>query len=197
MNDQFFIFIIIISIIYLAYKIYNDSDMFHLTCIISEHNNKKYCIRDREKLNQASNLLAKTADKLTIFVSKMNVELPDHPITLQLNKNFNPDKIKETLPTSEYTAYSENKGEQLALCLNKSKNNNDDLIDENTLFFVALHELTHVGTATVGHDEIFWKNFKFILQQAVKFDLYHPEDYKKNKTSYCGMKLTDNPYFDL
>ena len=30
-----------------------------------------------------------------------------------LVKNFNPE-IKETLPTSEYTAYSENKGEKIA-----------------------------------------------------------------------------------
>lgn len=27
----------------------------------------------------------------------------------------------ETLPTSEYTAYSQNKGEKLAFCLNKEK----------------------------------------------------------------------------
>lgn len=197
MNDQIFVFIISIFIIYLAYKIYHQSDFFHLTCIVSEHNQKKYCIRDRSKLNEASNLLAKTADKLTLFVQKMNQELPNHPITLRLVKNFNPDKIKETLPTSEYTAYSENKGEQLALCLNKNKHNNDDLIDENTLFFVALHELTHIGTSTIGHDDTFWKNFKFILEKAVSFHLYKPVNYKQQSKSYCGMKLTDNPYYDL
>ena len=41
-------------------------------------------------------------------------------------ENFNPTTIKETLPTSEYTAYSENKGEKLAFCLNKKKSNNEN-----------------------------------------------------------------------
>ena len=35
--------------------------------------------------------------------------------------NFNPKKVMETLPTSKFTAYSENKGEKIAFCLNKEK----------------------------------------------------------------------------
>ena len=35
----------------------------------------------------------------------------------------------ETLPTSKFTAYSENKGEKIAFCLNK-KGDNENLIDE-------------------------------------------------------------------
>ena len=68
-------------------------------------------------------------------------------------ENFNPTTIKETLPTSEYTAYSENKGEKLAFCLNKKKSNNENLIDENTLTFVAIHELGHIMTESVGHTD--------------------------------------------
>ena len=62
----------------------------------------------------------------------------------RLEKGFNPKSITETLPTSEYTAYSENKGEKLALCLNKKNEDNSNLIDENTLMFVAIHELGHI-----------------------------------------------------
>ena len=40
----------------------------------------------------------------------------------RLKQKFNPDKISETLPTSEHAAYSENKGEKLAFCLNSQKN---------------------------------------------------------------------------
>ena len=36
-------------------------------------------------------------------------------------KKFNPRKISETLPTSEFTAYSENKGEKLAFCTTTTK----------------------------------------------------------------------------
>ena len=34
-------------------------------------------------------------------------------------------------------------------------------------FFVALHELSHVMTVSVGHTQEFWENFKFLLKEAV------------------------------
>ena len=27
--------------------------------------------------------------------------------------------------------------------------------------------------------------------------LYNPINYKENPTSYCSMKITDNPYYDM
>ena len=108
----------------------------------------------------------------------------------------NPRKISETLPTSKYTAYSENKGEKLAFCTTTTKEGSK-LIDENTLTFVAVHELGHVMTESVGHTKEFWQNFKFLLKNAVKIGIYKPVDYKKKPKNYCGMKITDNPYYDL
>ena len=40
------------------------------------------------------------------------------------------------------------------------------MFDENTLTFVALHELSHVMTVSVGHKQEFWDNFKFILKES-------------------------------
>jgi len=85
----------------------------------------------------------------------------------------------------------------MAFCLNKNKNNNEALIDENTLTFVAIHELGHIMTESIGHNEEFWNNFKFLLDNAVKINLYTPIDYKKNPQPYCGMDINDNPYYDL
>ena len=109
---------------------------------------------------------------------------------------FDPKRIQETLPTSEHTAYSENKGEKIAFCLTKSKTDSN-LIDPNTLMFVALHELTHVGTSSVGHTPDFWRNFKFVLENAKDANIYNPVDYKKTPKGYCGMTISDNPYYDL
>jgi predicted metal-dependent hydrolase len=102
----------------------------------------------------------------------------------------------ETLPTSELTAYSENKGEKIAFCLNKNKVD-DDLIDLNTLTFVAIHELSHIMTKSVGHKQEFWENFKFLLTNAKEAGIYNPVDYKKKPKEYCGMTINDNPYYDL
>jgi hypothetical protein len=118
------------------------------------------------------------------------------PRTKRLVEGFNPKKISETLPTSELTAYSENKGEKIAFCLNTTKEGNK-LIDLNTLTFVALHEISHVMTTSIGHKQEFWQNFKFVLENAKAANIYQPVDYKKNNEPYCGMDITDNPYYDF
>ena len=74
---------------------------------------------------------------------------------------------------------------------------NSELIDENTLTFVALHELSHIATKSIGHTTEFWENFKFILKEAVKLGHYEPINYKEKPKEYCGMNITDNPYYDL
>ena len=63
--------------------------------------------------------------------------------------------------------------------------------------FVALHELSHIATKSIGHTTEFWNNFKFLLQEAVKIKIYEPVNYKKKPKNYCGMKITDNPYYDM
>tara|TARA_R110002153_G_scaffold36792_2_gene108557 strand:+ start:2529 stop:3110 length:582 start_codon:yes stop_codon:yes gene_type:complete len=190
-------FIIILFVILIGLKIYYDSDVFNLRCIVSTVDGKKYCVRERKNVTKASNLLARTTEKLEYLVENLGQRYPDRDNVKRMVKNFNPTTIKETLPTSEYTAYSENKGEKLAFCLNKKKSNNDNLIDSNTLTFVAIHELGHIMTESVGHTDEFWQNFKFLLENAVELKLYTPVDYKKEPENYCGMDITDNPYYDL
>ena len=46
------------------------------------------------------------------LVSYMGEKYSQRDNVKRLVENFNPRKIHETLPTSEYTAYSENKGEK-------------------------------------------------------------------------------------
>ena len=153
-------------------------------------------LREREKLELAANLLAKVTQKMKDMVAYMKQKHPTDPRTIRLVEGFNPKKVSETLPTSELTAYSENKGEKLAFCLNTTKEGNR-LIDINTLTFVALHELSHIMTESIGHNQEFWQNFKFLLQNAKESGIYDPVDYKKKPKEYCGMKINDNPYYDL
>jgi hypothetical protein len=177
-------------------KIYSESDSFQLTCIIAEKDGNRYCVRERSKLELAANLLATVTEKCKKMVKYMKETHPDDERVKKLVEGFNPKTISETLPTSELTAYSENKGEKIAFCLNKTKDG-DRLIDINTLTFVALHELSHIMTSSVGHKQEFWQNFKFLLENAKAANIYQPQDYKKKPVDYCGMKISDNPYYDL
>jgi len=184
-------FVIIYSL-----KIYSESEVFNLRCIIATEDGHKYCVRNRLKIDEAANLLAKSTKRATNFVNKLHEKYPNDERVNRLKTGFNPKKVQETLPTSELTAYSENKGEKLAFCLAKSKHS-ESLIDENTLMFVYFHELAHIMTKTIGHKKEFWDNFKFILVESKELKLYDPVDYKKKNKHYCGMNITDNPYYDV
>ena len=178
------------------YKYLDNLDTFDLKCIVSGVDGNKYCVRERKQLNKAADLLAKTTKKSKELVEYVSKKYPDQDNVKRLVAGFNPKQIMETLPTSTYTAYSENKGEKLAFCLNVKNTENENLIDENTLMFVTIHELSHVATKSIGHKTEFWDNFKFLLQEAKSSGIHNPVDYKKAPQEYCGMKIHDNPYFD-
>ena len=194
-KDDILGWVMIIFILIISYKIFTESDYFQLKCIVSTVDGDKYCVRERKNIKEASNLLARTTVKMKKLVEYVDKKHPDNPNIRRLVKKFNPKKIVETLPTSEYTAYSENKGQKIAFCLNKIKDNNNNLIDENTLMFVAIHEISHIATESIGHNKDFWDNFKFLLHEAEDAGLYNVVDYSINNEEYCGMTINDNPYF--
>ena len=178
----------------LMYAIYKNSDMFQLKCQVSTVDNRSYCVRDRESTVESIDLLARNTVKMQNLVDILKQKQNPSPAVKRLIEGFNPNKIVETLPTSEHTAYSENKGEKIAFCLEKNKGKSQ-LIDTNTLYFVSLHEMAHIATESVGHTEEFWSNFKMLLKEAVDAGLYDPVDYSKNPEPYCGMTLSDSPLF--
>jgi hypothetical protein len=178
-----------------VYYYMESSDAFQLKCIVSDVDGNKYCVREREKLQPAADLLASVTEKCKALVKYVGEKYPDQDNVKRLVKGYNPQKVMETLPTSTYTAYSENKGEKLAFCLNKKKEDNDHLIDEHTLMFVAIHELSHVATESIGHKPEFWDNFKFLLENAKEAGIHDPVNYQKEPREYCGMNINDNPYY--
>ena len=196
-NENILGYFIIAFILIISLYIYKDSyESFQLKCIVSDVDGNKYCVRERDNISNAAYLLAKVTQKCKKLVYYVSDKYPEQENTQRLKQNFNPTKITETLPTSSYTAYSENKGEKVAFCLNKKKGNNNNLIDENTLTFVAIHELAHIMSKSIGHKSEFWSNFKFLLESAKEAGIHNPVDYKEAPQEYCGMKIHDNPYYD-
>ena len=189
-------YVIIFGIVLLCVYFYFKSDDFQLKCIVSGVDGNKYCVRERDRVQDAADLLAKVTDKCKALVAYVGEKHPEHPAVKLLVKNFNPRKIVEILPTSAYTAYSENKGEKVAFCLNVTKGGKDNLIDEHTLTFVAIHEVSHIGCSSIGHTTQFWDIFKFLLVCAKEAGIHDPVDYAKKPTQYCSMKISDNPYYE-
>lgn len=191
-----YIYVVIVGIVGLCIYIYLSSDEFQLKCIVSTVDGNKYCVREREKVQDAADMLAKVNTKCKQLVDYTNQKYGEKDNVKRLVNGYNPKKIMETLPTSEYTAFSENKGEKLAFCLNRDKKGESNMIDEHTLMFVAIHELSHIATKSVGHKQEFWDNFKFLLENAKECGVHSPVDYKNKPAQYCGMDIKDNPYYD-
>ena len=70
-------YILIFFILSISIYIYLDTDSFQLKCIISNIDGNKYCVRDRENLQEAADLLAKTTDKCKKLVEYVGKKYPD------------------------------------------------------------------------------------------------------------------------
>jgi len=92
------------------------------------------------------------------------------------------------------TAYTINKGTKMMFCLRDRKTLK--LHDVDTLLFVALHEISHIGNKAWEHGTDFWEIFKFVLKEANESGVYTPVNYAKENIVYCGLTVTYNPYFD-
>lgn len=188
--------ILVIMILVYMFHAYKQSEYSQLKCIVSSVNGEEYCVRERSKIDETIDLLASMTETLKKLVHYVGEKHKDDKRVKRLVEKFNPKKIMETLPTSKYTAYSENKGEKLAFCLTEEKNSHH-LIDKDTLTFVGIHELSHIMTESIGHKDEFWENFKFLLKEAKEAGIYYPHDYKLKPRQYCGMTIDENPYYDL
>ena len=45
-------YVMILFIVFLSYKLYKDSDLFQLTCVVSDVDGNKYCVREERKFKR-------------------------------------------------------------------------------------------------------------------------------------------------
>lgn len=107
--------------------------------------------------------------------------------------NYNPEMVYENNPDnmSGTTSYTVAKGKSMYVCL---RNKDNSFVDRNTMLFVLLHELSHIGAYwTFGHTNDFWKVFRFVLEEAIEAKIYKYTDYRKHPVQYCGMNIKSTP----
>lgn len=185
-NIGFTILILSIIFIYLLYQYHYYSN---IETIVSKIDNRNYDVQIKDNSVEAADLIAKVREKLVLLVNHMFKSFPSNPKVMRLKKNFNPDVLKEGIDNPSYTSYTVNKGEEIILCLRTD----GKLVDINVLTFVCIHELSHIGNETIGHDDAFWEFFRELLIEAINIGVYIKYDYKKSPIKYCGMMITDSP----
>lgn len=156
---------------------------------------KTYEMQNLPHKEEALKLMVKiheSIEKLKTYYTEP--ALAADPPVARFLANYSPDVFVENDMASPDTSYSENKGQKIVVCLrDKTRPPDYPLVDENTVMFVILHELSHLMTETIGHTPEFWNNFKRVLHDAVRIGIYHSVNYAHTPTPYCGMKITDSP----
>jgi hypothetical protein len=171
---------------------------FPLVEVTSSVDGRKYKVRDMPDKQKAADLLARVRQKIASLYMSLRDQFPNKPQIRQWVQNFSPDpsRFSEATPDAEHTSYSVNKGEKIHLCLRQREGANENLVDENVMVFVALHEMAHTITPTLGHGPDFWNNFGWLLKQAEAKGIYKFQDFKAHPVSYCGLHITDSPSYD-
>ena len=122
-----------------------------------------------------------------------NIDTIDGKMLILLSR-YNPATVYEvTRGADGSTSTTYDKGRSMDMCL---KDVDGTVHDDNLLKFVFTHELAHIMTYENDHPDVFWMNFKFLLEVAVDNGLYTPYDFASKPVQYCGMMVNHSPLFD-
>lgn len=188
--------VVVVAVVAVGIAVYRSSRSMYpdLVPVTASVDGREYTVRNMHDKQEAANLLARARQRLMRLCDRMERYYPhDKRVALMINR-FNPDAISELSAHADpkYTSYSVSKGKQIIFCL-RSRDAAQKLISLQTLMFVAIHEIAHVMTVSIGHTEEFWDNMRFILANGIEWKLYRPVDYAKRPQPYCGLNITSSP----
>lgn len=198
--DAFSRYAVLVAIavaLWLLYRVFSNN----LVKVRSSLDGKTYWVQNLADKQAAADMLAtlvSNVDKLLQHI-RSDANMARRPPFARLLEKYHPSSIQENVTESQFTSYTENKGERIVLCV-RSKDPSQKLAEVNTVMFVFLHELAHIMTESVGaageHTPDFWDNFHDLLQEAVRVGIYTVVDYSASPQAYCGIHITDNPILD-
>lgn len=191
---MFLLIVFIILIFVILFFVYNNLYKYdNLIKIKSPIDNNYYWVRDKTDKFQAANTLAKikiNMKKLVSYLQQNQAKFPENMSYIKdLVSRTKKINIMETPQDEKYTSYTINKGEKIVFCLRSKLL--DNIHDMNTLMYVVIHEMAHVGCPEYGHTPLFKKIFKFLLEQSIVIGIYKPIDYRINPQNYCGMTINE------
>lgn len=189
-----FVILLTIFVLFISVKMSHNNHSVEVEYITSPLDQHEYLVRNLPDKAEAAKLLSVIRQNLINLIDYLKNKYPNDGRVIRVFEKFRPDQITESSANSAYTSYSVNKGEQIVFCL-RQRDEQEQLIDINTMTFVAIHELAHLMTESVGHTTEFWENMKFLLSSAMSDDLqiYKYQPYHTHPQSYCGTMISDTP----
>jgi len=162
----------------------------------SDVDKEYYLVRNLPDKQEAADRLARVRAKILILRKYLDQTHKSKSFVKQLIDGFDCSaaRFSESTPDAQYTSYSVNKGEKVYMCL-RQRDEKEELVNENIILFVALHEMSHVGTTSIGHTPEFWNHFAWLLEQAEHVKIYQFTDFAAHPVEYCGVHITDSPKY--
>jgi predicted metal-dependent hydrolase len=171
------ILIVVISIACFAYS-------FLKVSVISKIDGRYYTVKNNSLKQSSADLLASVNKNLLQLIRYANKE--SYSKNLQ---KYDPAKIHENIMNFD-TTYTTNKSSMVFCISPRTIENTTKLYDINTMMYVAIHELAHIASDSVGHTDEFKRNFADLLKKGIEIGVYRYIDYNKEPVEYCGIKLT-------
>ena len=193
---------ILLLILAIYYIIYTYSEIVYVK---SDIDNKVYTIRrgnnkTPEFLKESANTLAiingnimKLINHLTIYYSDDDTK---NYFIEKLKENYKQYIISEAAIDPRYTTYTVDK-QDIHICL-RTRNKDEQIYDINILMYVVLHELGHLcnydkkEVPIQGHGAEFKYIFKFLVEEAIKLDIYKHTNYSIQPKEYCGIIISSS-----
>ncbi len=182
------LFLLFIMFIYIQ----RGNSQTEVLLVRSSIDGREYIVQNKPDKEQAANALATVRADLIKFVQLLQNKEAKDPRVQRLNSKFDPDAISEGTEDARYTTYTLNKGEKMVFCL-RTRDHTDNVHRTSLLLFVAIHELGHICTLSEGHTDEFNVNFKWLIEKAVEYGIYSPENFRAKPQKYCGIDVTDTP----
>ena len=183
---EFFIIFVIIVIIVCYIHNYVNTEVEYVK---SNIDGRLYLVLSLPDKQRAANFLAEINRDLIRLIKHLKAKYPDSEDYDRLYRNYDPDKMSEGTPDSNYTSYTINKS-ALVICIRQPDTH--EFVEKNIVLYPAIHEICHIMTAEIGHTTTFWKNFKEVLTEAINMGVYQKVDFAKNPTPYCGLVLSSH-----
>ena len=149
----------------------------------SDVDGRTYLVQKGGDATVAANALGKINSDIDALIKHMREKYPSDERVHRIAQRFDPAAVSEGSSHTGYTSYSINK-QKMVLCLRQT---DDSFAAPNVVMYVALHELAHLSTDTIGHNSDFWTNFRWILKEAIEIGIYKKQDFASDPQPYCGI----------
>ena len=184
------IFVIIVMCVILLMYVFGIQDVGEVEYKVSSIDGRRYLVQKKPDSQEAADYLADVNRDLVHLIQHLVAKHPGDETCLRLFRAFDPSAVSEGSPNSGFTSFSINKGEKVILCIRQKED--DSFVDKNVLLYVAVHELSHLATAELGHEPVFWNNFRFLLAEAISIGIYKKVDFDNDPEDYCGIQISSS-----